>query len=726
MGTTIILLSDGTGSTPNKVWRTNVWRTFQSLDRTDDDQLAYYDDGVGTSSFIPLAIVGGMFGWGLKRNVINLYKFVCRNYRSSSDQIYAFGFSRGAFTIRTLIEIVASEGLVKFSSQAELDGKAEAAYRAYRRRRSQSIIGIEPLIHSFLNLFNAEQYQRAENRFDVKIRFVGLWDTVAAYGLPVEAMTRAISRWFWPLDLPNRELSPLVQRACHALSLDDERETFHPILWSERAEQKRRSIRKAKRYTRDERISQVWFAGSHANVGGGYPDDSLAYVSLCWMLDEAAHCGLKLKRKPAAEPDAVLYAKSERDPDGRIYDSRKGLRGYYRYGPRNLSELCQVKRPGREVQIDVPKIHESVFKRMRTSARLYASIGIPETYEVVAKDGQILDARDYGFENFERAKYRSQAQEKVWDLVWLRRLQNRVTVFVSGFFLLYPLFYFPKEHKFTKAFQAISDLILLVGAFQPSDGLYIWAVIYSASPLLFLITVCAIISLLNWGKSLKVRIVDLMTNCWTGDEKKNVLSKGVIYRIRTNNFYNWLTELDLWPTVFAVMLILFLFVYIPGATINRVAFYFQDFCKASSPPPPYFGNRAEIQFQTSNVCQSMNVRVEKGLSYVISLESTDSFADGNIPASKPFAWTDAPSLNEKLAMLVGAPFRRHLERRWFTVVGRVGSVEGAETFFLDPEDDGSVVEIIRPRITGELFLYVNDAIIAWPVFIIFFTNTTTA
>ena len=273
MGRTIVLLSDGTGNTPNKVWRTNVWRTFQSLDRTSADQLAYYDDGVGTSSFIPLAVVGGMFGFGLKRNVINLYKFVCRTYQFNDDEIYAFGFSRGAFTIRTLLEIIATQGLVNFQSQAELDRKAEAVYRAHRIERAQPIIPLEALFRRFQN-FNREKYEKADNRFDVKIRFVGLWDTVAAYGLPIEALTRALSRWFWPLDLPTRELPEIVQRACHALSLDDERKTFHPILWNERTEPRAQPESDGKRYIRNERISQVWFAGSHANVGGGYPDDS--------------------------------------------------------------------------------------------------------------------------------------------------------------------------------------------------------------------------------------------------------------------------------------------------------------------------------------------------------------------------------------------------------------------------------------------------------------------
>src|SRR5215467_4724356 len=95
----IVVLSDGTGNSSAKVWRTNVWRTFEFLDLTAPEQVAMYDDGVGTSAFLPLALLGGAFGWGLKRNVIDLYKFICRNYPSKVDEshsapkIYCFGFS---------------------------------------------------------------------------------------------------------------------------------------------------------------------------------------------------------------------------------------------------------------------------------------------------------------------------------------------------------------------------------------------------------------------------------------------------------------------------------------------------------------------------------------------------------------------------------------------------------------------------------------------------------
>src|SRR3954451_12073856 len=95
--TRIILLSDGTGNSAGKVWRTNVWRLFQLLDLKSSDQTAKYDDGVGTSSFLPLAILGGAFGYGLKRNILDAYKFICRNYdHANGSKIYLLGFSRGA------------------------------------------------------------------------------------------------------------------------------------------------------------------------------------------------------------------------------------------------------------------------------------------------------------------------------------------------------------------------------------------------------------------------------------------------------------------------------------------------------------------------------------------------------------------------------------------------------------------------------------------------------
>jgi len=111
MSRSIVILSDGTGNSAAKLFKTNVWRLYQSLDLSDPGQVAIYDNGIGTSSFKPLALLGGAFGFGLKRNLIALYIFLCRNYRPG-DRIYAFGFSRGAFTIRVLVKFILKKGLV--------------------------------------------------------------------------------------------------------------------------------------------------------------------------------------------------------------------------------------------------------------------------------------------------------------------------------------------------------------------------------------------------------------------------------------------------------------------------------------------------------------------------------------------------------------------------------------------------------------------------------------
>lgn len=182
----------------------------------------------------------GAFGYGLKRNVLDIYKFLCRNYKSqadyaregivsNSDEIYAFGFSRGAFTIRIVTGLVADQGLVVYSSERELETKARAAYRQYRSDHFKTFFRIEKVFRWLRNLFVQAKHDKTQRPID-HITFLGLWDTVAAYGMPIDEMARGISRYLFPLELPNRKLSSKVDRACHALSLDDERTTFQSCI----------------------------------------------------------------------------------------------------------------------------------------------------------------------------------------------------------------------------------------------------------------------------------------------------------------------------------------------------------------------------------------------------------------------------------------------------------------------------------------------------------------
>src|SRR6266545_5572605 len=241
----IILFSDGTGNSSAKLFKTNVWRMYEAVDLGPSaegkrGQISYYDDGVGTSSFKPLTVLGGAFGWGLQRNVLDIYRYACRNYREGDD-IYAFGFSRGAFTARLVVALIAAEGLVRSASEAELDRKSRAAYRAYRAGRlprrlkwpTRWFRRVRGSMSRWLGrLRGHEPYDPSEN-CRPNIRFVGVWDTVSAYGGPITEITRAIDNWIYPLSMPNYRLNERVLCARHALAIDDERDAFHPLLWDE-------------------------------------------------------------------------------------------------------------------------------------------------------------------------------------------------------------------------------------------------------------------------------------------------------------------------------------------------------------------------------------------------------------------------------------------------------------------------------------------------------------
>ncbi|UPJ48994.1 DUF2235 domain-containing protein [Bradyrhizobium sp. 200] len=507
MSKRIILLSDGTGNSASKVWKSNVWRVFESLDLRGNDQVAFYDDGVGTSSFKPLALLGGVFGWGLKRNVLDIYKFLCANYQPG-DQIFGFGFSRGAFTMRVVIGLALHQGLVTGATKAELYEKAVMAYRAYRAERFHTFLRLEwpfrKLRDAVLYLLG-KRYDKAQNRPVQRIDFVGLWDTVAAYGLPIDEMARGVSQYIWPLELPNRNFDPRIQRACHALSLDDERTTFHPVLWNEQGVPR-------------ERLCQVWFAGVHSNVGGGYPDDSLAYIPLYWMMREAQSLGLQFKTIPSQptnpDPDMMAYAEWRRDKDGRLYDSRNGLGGYYRYGPRRIADLSRMRfslREGDRVDNNPPTIHETAIIRAQKGAHRYAPIGIPQRYDLLTDAGIQPQAN---LETLAQAAARCDMQEQIWNDVWRRRIIYFVTVFASLYIAIYPLSrIIPSSGEFTSPLSLVSGVIRAVGHVLPG-GLALWINAYARDPSHFLVLGLLVILLIWLGVRLGRRIEDRMERVW--------------------------------------------------------------------------------------------------------------------------------------------------------------------------------------------------------------------
>lgn len=453
----LVLCSDGTGNSSAKAEKTNVWRIFQALDQTEPDQLAHYDDGVGTSSNKYLAALGGAFGYGLKRNVIDLYKFVCRVWEPG-DEIYGFGFSRGAYTIRVVVALIESQGLVQGRSESELHAHALAAYRRYRNETYPSwspIVWLGRRLRDLLLLPSTLAGRRhiqdlPPERRKVPIRFLGLWDTVAAYGMPVDELKWGISLLIWPMVSKDHHLSVQVRRACHALSLDDERQTFHPILFDEAHEAALVAANKVP----PDRLTQVWFSGAHSNVGGGYPEDQQSLVTLDWMISQASDAGLRLDARTVQE------VAQEKSPFARLYDARAGAGSYYRYAPRRV-DMGMDKTTGQPIRAIV---HGSVIARIAYGSDAYAPIALPAEFDVLAPDGSLLPM--VGFEDrgmklskstTAQASVAASRTEKVRvaiekigaplqgmveqirDTVWLRRVAYFAFLFATLALVIYPL-----------------------------------------------------------------------------------------------------------------------------------------------------------------------------------------------------------------------------------------------------------------------------------------------
>ena len=748
----LVVFSDGTGNSSGKLFRTNVWRTYQALDLADPQdpehprQFAFYDDGVGTSSFKPLAMLGGAIGVGLARNVRDLYAFVCRTYQSADDEgrpdrIYAFGFSRGAFTIRVLVGLISNQGILTYDGdEAALARNVRLAYRRYRRERfTQKLSLVGPIrrirdagIDGYHRARGLPTYTevRKSSRNPESIAFVGLWDTVDAYGLPVDELTRAIDRWIWPLSMPNKTLSGKVKIARHALGLDDERNTFHPKLWDETEADIRHVVEVRARDPHDPqrrvpalrpRIDQVWFAGVHSNLGGGYPDDTLSYIPLLWILRDAEEAGLRF------QPDALRSYEGASDENGVIYDSRKGLASYYRYNPRRIANIIDKEK----VTLQAVRIHESVLRRIAVGEDGYAPIVLPPVFQVVKIDGSREDGAAYlGVDG----DVLSKETEQVWNDVWKRRVAYFATLFASLALAASPL------HLETSAEGAcrspacfISPVVRVVSPFVPSF-VSTWLDAWTSNPVYFLLLAGLIVLGLTLGTGYATRVSDGMRRAWyriaatkpsrLSPARPNVPSRGdsVIQSVRLSGAYQrfmrGLTQHVL-PGGFVILLLLG-----GWALVSQVVLAVLESTGATCS----LATAERGVFHTSSFCAAPDAAATEGSRYHIKLTVHEPWADG-APSDRITPLAGGPNgvaaADTSFLASLGVPWRRHLGQPWLKLMVRVGST-GSDTYALDwrrlspiPSADGAGGDVtyaaeFTARTSGRLYVYVNDAV-AYPL-----------
>ncbi len=402
----IVLCADGTGNQGGYTPDSNVFKIYNAIDlhHPDVDQISFYDNGVGTQSNKYVRGLSGALGFGFKRNVCDVYEYLARHY-DPDDNIYMFGFSRGAAEIRAVNGFIDACGLVdgRGKGDKQLKSEVKKAMEAYAKPRKRVALLSDIDIHPI----------------PPRIAFIGVWDTVSALGFPertdMAGLGLKVLSWvlkqvgtltdkLFPHKFYNYALTRNVVKARHALALDDERTSFWPLVWRENTSESQAVD-----------VEQVWFAGMHSNVGGGYPRAGLSNVAYIWMLENIQGLTFKEGAQQSATADA--------NENGRIYDSRLGFGIYYRYHPREISSLCE------EANTEV-KVHESVLRRLRLRTANYAPIFLPKKFKVVDNAGDSISSPPVHSEHWQL--FHKRITSWISFRKWLYGILLELTLVVAG------------------------------------------------------------------------------------------------------------------------------------------------------------------------------------------------------------------------------------------------------------------------------------------------------
>lgn len=332
--TRLVVCCDGTWNTPEQEENgipapTNVFKIFNAIADKDHDSLVeqkkYYNPGVGSSGGLLGSVLGGAVGLGISRNIQSAYHWLANNYEEG-DEVYIFGFSRGAFAARSLGGLL-SRGLLNLRSIPSIDSwkRVKKAYKGYRSKKGR----IEDWADGDWEFFNLGQA--------LPITFIGVWETVGALGVPddLEFINFFEKKKNWSFH--NIELNSNVKVARHAMAMDEKRSSFTICRWNN-----------TKNNQSD--LKEVWFPGVHSDVGGGYADCELSNAALLWMIEEVQKVGLWFK--------PGIQGQIQSNPLGVMHNSFKGGFAKLRSRPRNINAMI----PANETLF-----HESAIKRQEVS-----------------------------------------------------------------------------------------------------------------------------------------------------------------------------------------------------------------------------------------------------------------------------------------------------------------------------------------------------------------------
>lgn len=262
MSKRIVFCADGTWSQSKT--NTNVYKMFKATLSTPD-QIVFYDDGLGTDGKPIQKLTGGAVGAGIDKKIHDGYTKIAQVYEPG-DEIFLFGFSRGAYTVRCLASLLCECGLPTTTFDKDLVASICNMYRKSSDKKS------------------LEENLKKYNLFKPMIKFIGVWDTVGSVG-PVAffgKVSPALGHF------ADTNLHPNILNAYHALAINERRQEFPPTLWQ-----------KPDPAIKGQTLEQVWFAGCHEDVGGGFPEGevSLSEIPFKWMVEKACNLGLQIDPK---------------------------------------------------------------------------------------------------------------------------------------------------------------------------------------------------------------------------------------------------------------------------------------------------------------------------------------------------------------------------------------------------------------------------------------------
>ena len=407
----IVFCFDGTWNRLSADTPTNVVLTAASIYRESPKgivQIIHYDEGVGTGRLEKFS--GGMFGQGLVQNIREAYRFLILNY-DPGDELFVFGFSRGAFSARTFIGLVRHVGVLRRKDVARID-EAMAHYSARLKGRGgdgEAMCRFRAEYASSVCVRDSDKAWRQKNAPDcadappLRFKYLGVWDTVGAMGVP--QVTPGSKFWNREHDFHDVELSDFVEFGRHAVAIDERRKLFPVTLWTGVA-----ALNEARGFAPDALnapYQERWFAGTHGGVGGGGDIRGLSDSALAWVIKGAKAAGLEMDLDPGSRINAINP--DWRAPIDNMTAAKKGLMDRLvgdRSGPEHFWQVspCARRRwrakdlPGGEYRPGALKAVEAALKaEADTQPDDIGEVEIMAHHDVVAGDNlSKLAKKHYG------------------------------------------------------------------------------------------------------------------------------------------------------------------------------------------------------------------------------------------------------------------------------------------------------------------------------------------